>query len=422
MTNTTSMIVNNTSAIATASDGGVPLVLDEEEIWKIYYEKNFEVIALYIPVFLSAFVANVLVIVVVIKYHFMRNITNYFLVNLSIADLLVTLVCMPSGILTAYTSLWNFGELTCKITNYLQCVAVASSIFTITAMAVDRYLAITQPFGLCRCFNKRSTVVTIGVLWALSLLFFSPMLVVYRVSEDGVELPLTPPLNFTLRHCYEDWRLMGQWPTKRVFGIMSYTFVFATPGIIILFAYALMGKTLCSVKPPFDNNSEGTQQSCFRLVRERKRVAWILLLLVLIFCCCWLPYHAFSLLVDTAVTADGGWFSQSLKSYLLLLGHANSALNPIVYCIMSRNFRKSVKCMMVGGSTQGQGPFDGIGRNRLQVKWVDSSRSSQRLCMQKFNDFNATNHHQQHLGDSMKKHNNVSRMQSSQKTTKTCAV
>lgn len=48
------------------------------------------------------------------------SVTNYFLVNLSVADLLVTLVCMPMAIWNAYTMLWNFGELTCKIVKYLQ--------------------------------------------------------------------------------------------------------------------------------------------------------------------------------------------------------------------------------------------------------------------------------------------------------------
>ncbi|KAJ8974575.1 hypothetical protein NQ317_001725 [Molorchus minor] len=48
-------------------------------------------------------------------------VTNYFLVNLSVADLLVTLVCMPNAAWRAYTTIYNFGEVTCKISAYLQC-------------------------------------------------------------------------------------------------------------------------------------------------------------------------------------------------------------------------------------------------------------------------------------------------------------
>lgn len=76
----------------------------------------------------------------------------------------------------------------------------------------------------------------------------------------------------------------------------------------------------------------------FRLVRERKRVAWILLLLAFVFAVCWLPYNTVNLLRDA-----GTHINIYCTHYLLLLGHANSALNPIIYCVMSRNFRRSVK-------------------------------------------------------------------------------
>jgi hypothetical protein len=47
-------------------------------------------------------------------------VTNYFLVNLSVADLLVTLICMPVAISQAVIKLWLYGEFMCKVTYYLQ--------------------------------------------------------------------------------------------------------------------------------------------------------------------------------------------------------------------------------------------------------------------------------------------------------------
>lgn len=83
----------------------------------------------------------------------------------------------------------------------------------------------------------------------------------------------------------------------------------------------------------------------YRLVRERKRVAWILLLLALVFAFCWLPYNTINLLIDTrnVKSSEAVESLANLKQYMLLLGHANSALNPVIYCVMSRNFRRSVK-------------------------------------------------------------------------------
>lgn len=51
---------------------------------------------------------------------YVSSVTNYFLVNLSISDLLVTLLCMPMAVGQATYSLWVYGDFMCKLTNYLQ--------------------------------------------------------------------------------------------------------------------------------------------------------------------------------------------------------------------------------------------------------------------------------------------------------------
>ncbi|KDR22267.1 Orexin receptor type 1, partial [Zootermopsis nevadensis] len=86
------------------------------------------------------------------------SVTNYFLVNLSVADLLVTLICMPVAISQAVIKLWLYGEFMCKITYYLQGVSVGASVFTITAMSIDRYLAIRHPMAFRKIFNKTTTL------------------------------------------------------------------------------------------------------------------------------------------------------------------------------------------------------------------------------------------------------------------------
>lgn len=349
---------------------------------------------LYLPVFLLALIANILVIVIVIKYQYMRVPTNYFLVNLAVADLLVTLICMPNAIWNAYSWVWPFGEVTCKLFKYLQCVSVAASIFTITAMSLDRYLNITQPFGFARWFNKKSTIIMILVLWNVSILLFSPVIFVTEVQ----------PEIFDIYVCVENWKanstVPGEMDNRTIMGIVWFVSMFAVPGFIITWAYCMMGMKLCSVKPPTDINSVSTQQRG-RIVRERKRVAWILLCLALLFAICWLPLHIFNLMRDMGYPMTNG----SNAKYLLLLGHANSAINPIIYCVMSKNFRMSVRELVLRSRIA----FSGSRNNRNQ--WADSSNSSHRP-LHKIRMVPAIQH----------VHHTLTRMQSSQKTTKTCAV
>ncbi|KAJ2946824.1 hypothetical protein O0L34_g16148 [Tuta absoluta] len=135
------------------------------------------------------------------------------------------------------------------------------------------------------------------------------------------------------------------WPDsikKELYGAFSFILVYAVPGCIVVVSYSLMGRRLCSVLPPFDQ-TEGSvnSQQRLRLVRERKRVAWILLLLAVLFALCWLPYNILQLLIDVnAVEVES---VALVLPYTLLLGHANSAINPIVYCLMTRNFRRSLR-------------------------------------------------------------------------------
>ncbi|KAF5285762.1 hypothetical protein FQR65_LT13062 [Abscondita terminalis] len=132
------------------------------------------------------------------------------------------MVCMPIAAWDAYTMLWSFGEITCKIAKYLQGISVASSVFTITAMSVDRYLAITQPFGFCRWFNKKTTIIVIVLLWITSMVVFAPLLFVGRTHEDAFMD------NLTLVFCQESWE--NFYLTQGVFGIICYIVMFAVPG------------------------------------------------------------------------------------------------------------------------------------------------------------------------------------------------
>lgn len=341
---------------------------------KFQGKTNYLLIVLYVFVMALAVTANILVIAVVFKYHYMRSVTNYFVVNLSVADLLVTTICMPVAVSQAVSLKWIHGEVMCKLSFYLQGVAVAASVFTITAMSIDRYLAIRSPIAFRRVFNRKSTVFVIIALWVVALIIFAPLLRVTSLQNPGIMIlrnisfhgsnfaqNISTDLYFYM--CLEDFKSVGI--EAPLFGTMCFVLVYAIPGFVVVLSYIMMGRTLCARKPPFDcdgaQGSASSQQS-FRLVRERRRIAWILLLLAVLFALCWLPYNVLMLLKDLDIisvrgTENGeaeGW--NNAISYCLFLGHANSALNPTVYCFMTRNFRQNVTeilCRSPCGLTRG---------------------------------------------------------------------
>ncbi|XP_076296410.1 RYamide receptor-like [Lasioglossum baleicum] len=351
----------------------------------LHGEPNYLLIVLYVPVMVVAVTANVLVIAVIFKSQYMRSVTNYFVVNLSIADLLVTTICMPMAVSQAISNDWTHGELMCKLSAYLQGVAVAASVYTITAMSIDRYLAIRNPIAFRRLFNRRSTVLIIVALWLFALIIFTPVLKVMTLQTPSIKLdtivfrglwPMAvnssqkPPVFY---NCKEDVKPLGI--GAPLYGAVYFVLVYAIPGFVVVLSYSMMGRTLCSRKPPFDCDSvrgNASSQQNSRLVRGRRRIAWILLLLAVLFALCWLPYNVLMLLNDLDAVGELN-ATNDAYTYSLFLGHANSALNPVVYCFMTRNFRRSVVDVLCCGS-------DGLVLRRSRRRSVQGTAVIEDAC------------------------------------------
>ncbi|XP_045764330.1 orexin receptor type 2-like [Maniola jurtina] len=153
----------------------------------ILFQPENVLIALYVPLILVSLVTNILLIVVAVKCHYTKSVTNIFLVNLSAADLLVTGVCMPIQLSKAITLVWFYGETVCKIVNYIQGVAVAASVFTLTAMSVDRWLSIS-PEPRLRPPGRRQALLLLTLLWIAALLIFIPLVIVASVRKESVPI------------------------------------------------------------------------------------------------------------------------------------------------------------------------------------------------------------------------------------------
>lgn len=112
-------------------------------------------------------------------------------------------------------------------------ICVASSVFTITAMALDRYLAITKPFGFfSRCFNKKTTLFVIACLWITALVLFVPVLYVLELQTDVIPLPAENMTNMTIEFCREQWEYSHL--PQHIFGIVCFTTMFALPGKVYM--------------------------------------------------------------------------------------------------------------------------------------------------------------------------------------------
>lgn len=295
-----------------------------------YTEQVLKCVAYSIIMFCSL-VGNVLVICVVLLYRHMRTVTNYLIVNMAVADLLITAFNMPITISVIAGSQieWSesvAAEMLCKFIPFSQSLSIASSVLSLTAIAVDRFLAVMYP--LKRYISFHAAYVLIVVVWIVGIAVNSPFLYAQKiiVSEEVL-------------YCQEIWTPVFGENAAKDFTIVLFVLFYAVPLLTMSVLYSFVVYKLWVRKVPGNQTTENQ----LRAEKSRKKVLKMLLVVVTLFALCWLPVYITQFI----------WFFGSerfpcgpppvLAFLAFFLGHTNSALNPAIYVIFNSNFRKGFR-------------------------------------------------------------------------------
>ncbi|XP_034111448.1 dopamine D2-like receptor isoform X3 [Drosophila albomicans] len=118
---------------------------------------------------------NILVILSVCRERSLQTVTNYFIVSLAIADLLVAVVVMPFAVYFLVNGAWALPNVVCDFYIAMDVICSTSSIFNLVAISIDRYIAVTQPIKYAKHKNSRRVCLTILLVWAISAAIGSPI-------------------------------------------------------------------------------------------------------------------------------------------------------------------------------------------------------------------------------------------------------
>lgn len=146
-----------------------------------------EVVSTVVPIFfgligITGLIGNALVVLVVISNPQMRSTTNVLIINLSLADLLFVIFCVPFTATDYILAEWPFGDPWCKIVQYLIAVTVHTSIYTLVLMSLDRFLAVVYPIASRTIRTEKNTILAIIILWGWVLLMALPALLFHGVQ------------------------------------------------------------------------------------------------------------------------------------------------------------------------------------------------------------------------------------------------
>ncbi|XP_041363707.1 QRFP-like peptide receptor [Gigantopelta aegis] len=300
----------------------------ETNLYSSLNYRSLILLSLYAPVFVVALLGNILIICAVAGEKTLRKARNYFLINLAACDLCVTLVCMPIAVGTITYKLWIYGDFLCKTTSFLQGIAVSTGIFTLTAMSIDRFLAIQRPVTNHKITTPGQALVIIIVTWVVSAIFMGPFFYIKKL--DTLQFTSLQPVDF----CIEDWPRDYD---RKAFGVFLLFANYIIPAITLTACYAHIGKKLWSNDIYRQSSDSSTTRLC-----SRKKAARMLIILVIIFMVCWLPYQITSLCIDLEEDSE----PVALLPFAIWLGHAHSAINPVMLWVLNRQFRQKIRAML----------------------------------------------------------------------------
>ncbi|XP_059764981.1 adenosine receptor A2b [Balaenoptera ricei] len=277
-----------------------------------------------------AVAGNVLVCAAVGASSALQTPTNYFLVSLAAADVAVGLFAIPFAVTISLGFCTDFHS--CLFLACFVLVVTQSSIFSLLAVAVDRYLAVRVPLRYKSLVTGARARGVIAVLWVLAFgIGLTPFL--GWNSKDSATNCTEPWDGTTNASCclvkclFENVVPMSYMVYFNFFGCVL------PPLLIMLVIYVKIFLVACRQLQRMELMDHS------RTVLQREiHAAKSLAVIVGIFALCWLPVHA----INCATLFQPAWAKEKPKwamNTAILLSHANSVVNPIVYAYRNRDFR-----------------------------------------------------------------------------------
>ncbi|XP_040053044.1 relaxin-3 receptor 1-like [Gasterosteus aculeatus] len=261
-----------------------------------------------------------------------RSTINFFIINLAVTDFQFVLTLPFWAVDTAMDFSWPFGDAMCKIILSVTVMNMYASVFFLTAMSVTRYWSVASALRKKAHRRTRRVKWVCAVLWVAATVATAPTSIFSTATVvAGEKLCL---LKFPEGH---DWLAL--------YHIQKILIAFIIPMLIVCVNYLMLLRFVRRRSMSGGNP------------KRRSRVTKSVAIVVLSFFCCWMPNHAITfwgvLVKFNAVDWDKSYYL--VHTYVfpvtVCLAHANSCLNPVLYCLMRPEIRKMLSGLIWRVST-----------------------------------------------------------------------
>jgi len=335
--------------------------------------------ATYMLISVVGIIANFIVFFVIIAgREISKTVTAMYVLQLTITDSLF-LSMLPLFAIHKLTDDWTFGVGFCKAARFIQTLNYTASILFLTAMSVDRYIAVAYNTRSQQLRTKKRTLIVCLLIWIFAGLMSLPQALFGEIQLMGVGRSLCKivfPGSLTKEQVLNDLPSLYYYPEETegdssghyvyttigdengtfdynllegvscrdpslglpetIWSIAKLVITFVIPFVVITVSYVFIVQKL-RISESKLASSVGS-----RCTRVRKRVTKMVAILVVCFALCWFPYY-----IMTLVKLKGTSLSYTTCDYLVqvftAMAYANSAINPLLYTFLGHNFKDRLK-------------------------------------------------------------------------------
>nr|XP_022287463.1 trissin receptor-like [Crassostrea virginica] len=175
-----------------------------------------------------------MVLTAIVRTVRLRSLTNFFLANLAIADFSVGVFCVLPTLSTFLSQTWLLGQAMCKIYYFMWNLSYTVSILILTAIAVERYIAIRFPLKARGCFTSKRLILTQVGIWLIAGIYSTPYILIFdtisTVDTDGQ----------VLQYCF----YRNRWINMKIYSTANFVAWYSVPLLIMTAIYYCISKVL----------------------------------------------------------------------------------------------------------------------------------------------------------------------------------
>ncbi|XP_050522511.1 neuropeptides capa receptor-like isoform X2 [Daktulosphaira vitifoliae] len=254
--------------------------------------------------------------------------------------------CLPNDLSVYWQQYpWPLGEFICKLRALVSEMTSYTSVLTIVAFSMERYIAICHPLHAYAMSGLKRAIRIIAMVWIISFLAALPFAVYTKV--DYIEYPpASGNLSYESAFCAMlDSNLP---PGVPIYELSSFLF-FLVPLIIIIVLYERIGHQIRqSSRHSLGKQMHGGDN---KQIQSKKSIVRMLAAVVVAFFLCWAPFHAQRLLYRYA--RESPYFPLINELLYTIAGcfyYFSSTVNPILYNLMSMKYRRAFRETLCGNA------------------------------------------------------------------------